>query len=320
MSLKDDMIFALERSRDRFISGQEMAAGRKVTRSAVWKCVNALKAEGYEIISQTNAGYKLAPGCNVLSAPGIRAHLAPGLGDTEIVTFKTIDSTNNEAKRRNANGQQGECIIAASGQTAGRGRRGRSFYSPPGSGIYFTFMFPTEQELADATAVTTAAAVAVAEALAKHAGADPRIKWVNDVFIGGKKVCGILSEAVSDFESGAVQAIIVGIGINLSTTEFPPEIAGTAGNADPRGLVNKNALIADVYTRLKGFIGLLPARDYMRRYRELSAVLGNEVTFERNGEAFCGVAKEILDDGALTVETAGGVITLRSGEVSIRLK
>lgn len=321
MALKDELIYLMEKNRGRYISGEEIAAGRKISRSAVWKCVNSLKSEGYEILSANNAGYMLAPGCDILSAPAIRANLPEEEADGPgIYTFKTIDSTNNEAKRMNANGAKRDLIIAAEEQTAGRGRRGRSFYSPAKCGAYFSFLFHTEKPLADATAVTTAAAVAVAEALEDCAAEPPEIKWVNDVFVGGKKVCGILSEAVSDFESGAVQAVIVGIGINISTKEFPEEIKNTAGSIRSQKTVYRGALIARVYTRLKELFDALPDRGYMRKYRAASCVTGREITFDRNGETHTALALDILDDGGLLCRLADGTETvLRSGEVSVKV-
>lgn len=321
MALKEELIYLLEKNRGRYVSGEEIAAGRNVSRSAVWKCVGALKNEGYDILSANNAGYMLAPGCDILSAPAIRANLPEEETDEpEIYTFKTIDSTNNEAKRMNANGAKRGLIIAAEEQTAGRGRRGRSFYSPAKGGAYFSFLFHTEKPLADATAVTTAAAVAVAEVLEECAADPPEIKWVNDIFVGGKKVCGILSEAVSDFESGAVQAVIVGIGVNVSTSEFPEEIKNVAGNIKARRPVNRSALIARIYSRLKSLFDALPDRGYMQKYRAASCVTGREITFDRNGETHTALALDILDDGGLLCRLADGSETvLRSGEVSVKL-
>ena len=323
MALKEEIVYLLEKNRGRFVSGEEIAAGRDITRSAVWKCVNSLKSEGYEVISANNAGYMLAPESDILSSPAIRANL-PGeyAQSAEIYTFKTLDSTNNEAKRMNANGAPGgDLIIAADGQTAGRGRRGKSFYSPAKEGVYFSFLFRTEKSLADATAVTTAAAVAVAETLAEYSAVKPLIKWVNDVYVDGKKVCGILSEAVSDFESGAVQAVIVGIGINLVTSDFPQELQKTAGNIGANGFVNRAALIAKIYVRLKALFEALPDRGYMQTYRALSAVTGKEITFERNGAQCSALALDITGDGGLVCRLPdGSETTLRSGEVSIKIK
>lgn len=321
MSAKEEILFILEKNRGDFVSGQEIATGLGLTRSAVWKYVNSLKNEGYNIASVNNAGYMLSPESDILSVAGIRAHLdGESAKNVAVRVFKSIDSTNNEAKRAIAEGLCGEAIFASEEQTAGRGRRGRSFFSPNGSGLYFTAVLRTDAELSDATAVTTAAAVATADAIGKLTSHAPKIKWVNDVLIDGKKVCGILTEAVTDLESGGVQALIVGIGINLSTARFPEELKDIAGNIGSADKVIRNKLTAEIFTNLKAFCEKLPDRGYMARYRELSAVIGKEIYFERDGVRRNATALDILDDGGLKCRLEdGGTMILRSGEISIRL-
>ena len=260
------------------------------------------------------------PECDILSAPGIKANLPEEIADKiSVSVFDSIDSTNNEAKRRIASGLEGEAIFAANEQTAGRGRRGRSFYSPCKSGLYFSVVLRTGLELSDATLITTAAAVVTAETLIEVCGCDPRIKWVNDIFVDGKKVCGILTEAVSDFESGGVQAVVVGIGINLNTESFPEEIENTAGNAAAGKQLIRNELAAKIFIGLKSLCEKLPDRSYMSRYRELSNVIGKDVTFERSGAVIHARALDITEDGGLLCRTPEGEEILRSGEVSVNL-
>ncbi len=316
MTLRDKVIYILESRKGEYISGQDIAEECEVSRSAVAKCVSALKAEGYPISSVNNLGHSLDKSCDILSESGILAALNGG--DTEIKVFKCIDSTNSEAKRALSNGLQGNAIFAAEEQTAGRGRRGKSFYSPKQSGVYFSCLLHPNVGLADSAALTSAAAVAVCIAIEKATKKHPQIKWVNDIFIERKKVCGILTEAVSDFESGTVQAVIIGIGINLTTENFPDELMGIAASVG--ACIDRCRLIADIYSHLKSLCEKLPDRSFMEEYRKRSLVLGNEISFLRNGTEYRARALAIHDDGGLEVLTENGeTLILNSGEISIKL-
>ncbi len=316
MTLRDRILLLLEKNKGSFVSGQEIAENAGVSRSAVAKCVASLKAEGFRIQSVNNQGHLLESDSDILSESGIMAHLEDE--NIKTMVFKSIDSTNSEAKRRIAQGLECDAIFASEEQTAGRGRRGKSFYSPVSSGIYFSAVIHPEVGLADSTAITSAAAVAVCEALSAITYKRPEIKWVNDIFIDGRKVCGILTEAVSDLESGRVQAVIVGIGINVTTEDFPEEIrdiAGALGNS-----IDRCALIADIFKRLKSLSERLPDRSFMESYRKHSLVIGRNITFVRNGVNYTAHAVTIHDGGELEVITSEGeTIVLNSGEISIRL-
>lgn len=316
MSLRDKIIYILEKNRGGFVSGQSIAESAGVSRSAVAKCVSQLKAEGFPIVSVNNAGHMLEKNCDILSESGIRASM-DGFGGL-IKVLKIVDSTNSEAKRMIADGLSETAIIAAETQSAGRGRRGRSFFSPSKSGIYFSAVLHPDITLEDAASITAAAAVAVADSIKSATKKDPKIKWVNDIFIDGKKVCGILTEAISDFESGTVQAIVVGIGVNLTTGEFPEEISAVAGSVDEN--LNRCALIADIFSRLSALCSELPDKRFMNDYRNYSLVLGKPVTFTRNGVTYSAVANSITDGGELEVTTdSGETMLLNSGEISIKL-
>lgn len=190
MSLKQQLLTALEQHRDTFLSGQKLADALGVSRNAVWKAICALREEGYQIKAVTNAGYQLATNCDILSADGIRTHLAPTYQDIQIKVYANVDSTNDEAKRLLANGLKDKALIVANSQTHGKGRQGRSFYSPPGSGVYMSLILQPKADLSQAIATTTMAAVAVTEAIEETTTISPQIKWVNDVYVDGKKICG----------------------------------------------------------------------------------------------------------------------------------
>lgn len=315
MTLRDSIICSLEKARGKYVSEQEIAESLCVSPSEVAKCISSLKDKGYPIKSANNLGYSLDIGCDILSVGGIQAYLNE---DLEIRVFQSIDSTNSEAKREVSNGLALDTIFASESQTAGRGRHGHSFYSPDRSGIYFSCLLHPELSLQDSTSVTSAAAVSVCEAIEEATKKEPGIKWVNDIFIDGKKICGILTEAVSDFESGRVRAIIVGIGINLTTESFPDELKDIAASLDCR--LNRCALIADIFKRLKGYCAALPDKSFMDKYRARSLVFGRQIRFNQNGTEIYAEAKAIHDNGELEVITSrGDTVILNSGEISIKL-
>ncbi len=314
MTLRDNIIFLLEKNKGQYVSGQEIAEKSNVSRSAVAKCISALKKDGYSINSVNNLGHCLDADCDILSEQGIHAHLD---NEAEVIVFDLIDSTNNEAKRICANESNKDFIIAANGQTNGRGRRGKVFYSPALNGLYFSLVLHPDIELKDATGITAAAAVAVAQTIIETTKKDPKIKWVNDIFIENKKVCGILTEAVTDFETMNVQSVIVGIGVNLTTEIFPDEIKEIA---DSVGKIDRCEFIASVFAKIKALCEKLPDRSFMDDYRKLSLVIGKKVHFIQNGVSYIATAKDILNDGCLLVETEdGNEILLNSGEISIKI-
>ncbi len=317
MALKRRIVAELEARRGEAVSGQWLAGQLGVSRSAVWKAIRALQAEGYAVEAVTNRGYRLLPGTDVLSAEGVALHLCPAHRPL-LAALKTTDSTNAEAKRRIIAGGAQEMLVFADTQTAGRGRRGNSFFSPSGRGIYMSAVLCPNRRLADTLRITAAAAVSVCEAVEAICGRAPQIKWVNDLFLDGKKLCGILCEGVSDLETGMAEAIIVGIGINFRTGSFPDELERVATALDPPASLTRNELIAAVANRLYGWAERLDDPALMAAYRARSMILGKTIRFRRGSEAFEGVAQAINEDGNLVVRLAGGRLeTLSAGEISI---
>ncbi len=236
----------------------------------------------------------------------------------EIFLFESIDSTNSEAKRRIVNGFTEDAVFVAKHQTAGRGRCGKSFYSPANSGLYFSALLHPDTDIEDTVSITTAAAVVVANVIEKQTKKHPKIKWVNDIFIDNKKVCGILAEAISDFKIGKTKVVIIGIGINLTTENFPDDISQTAGNVGE--ISDINLLVAELFCGLKDICAQLKDKSFMDSYREKSLVLGKRVSFSKNGIDYSATALDILNDGSLKVLTENGeTMYLNSGEVSVRL-
>lgn len=311
MALKNDILFELLNSKD-YISGEMLAEKFGKSRAAVWKNINALKKDGYDISAVTNRGYILTENNNLISSSSISAYLKK---DIDILYYPSIDSTNNCCKRLLADGKQGEFLIAADEQTAGRGRQGKSFYSPALTGVYFSLVLRPETTLQNAVTATTAAAVAVCRAIEKLTDKKPKIKWVNDVFLDGKKICGILTEAVTDFESGIVDSVIIGVGINISTIDFPDDVeqAGCLNTA-----ISKSALIGEVCRELMNIAGG-DYKSFIDYYRSHSIVIGKKIKCIQNGKVTDAIALAIDETGGLEIETETGErLTLRSGEISIR--
>ena len=228
-----------------------------------------------------------------------------------VSVFDAIDSTNNEAKRQ-APYDSGVRLYAADHQTAGRGRRGHSFYSPKGTGLYMTLSLPQDDPHRSTQSITCAAAVAVCEAVEELCGVCPGIKWVNDVYLGGRKVAGILTELVCDSDNRPLR-LIIGIGVNLKTEDFPEELADIAGNiggADPERLC---AAIAD---RL---IGYSENNTYLEKYKALNLCIGRVVSYTVNDIIHTAEAVDIADDGGLIVSENGRLVTLNAGEISVKL-
>ncbi len=231
---KERVLRALEAREGAHVSGAQLARELGVTRNSVWKAVNALRREGYHIDATTNRGYALSHEDDLLSASGIRRFL-PADAPLLPTVRKSLDSTNAEALRRAVDGAPEGTVIVAEEQTAGRGRRGRSFFSPAGTGIYLSILVRPALAAERAHLLTCSAAVTVAEAIEACAGVDASIKWVNDVYCRGKKVAGILTEGSFDLEGGVLQHAVVGIGVNVRPPHagFPAEIAERAGAVLP---------------------------------------------------------------------------------------
>ena len=230
--------------------------------------------------------------------------------DVKAEYFAVISSTNDECRRRVEKGSVGKLLIVADSQTAGRGRQGRSFYSPADTGIYFSLLLPAADGTAAET-VTCAAAVAVCRAVEALTPLKPEIKWVNDICVDGKKVCGILSEALC--ASSGERYIIIGIGINISTHAFPPEVEN-AGALD--AVVNRNDLVISTVNLLTE---LYDGGDFMDYYRSRSLVTGKRIRIITKDGEIPATAVDIENNGALRVMLDNGEDRLlHSGEISIR--
>ena len=320
MDKKTELFNILDGAAD-FISGSELAERLQVTRASIWKYIKALQKEGYVIEAVTNRGYRLSSLSDVITAEGVLAALGPLREVFSLEVLSSCASTNLVLKEKAASLPELRTVIAGS-QTAGRGRLGRSFHSPEGTGLYMSVLLRPQLPAEGATLITTAAAVAVCRAIEELGGGVPSIKWVNDVFVDGKKVCGILTEASFDMESGAIEHAILGVGINVAEPAggFPEELRDIAGAAFPSRERDLRCRLAAAFLRhFYAIYTALPDRSFVAEYQKRSFLAGMDVNVLRGGESTPAKVLGVDDDCGLIVRYADGrEETLTSGEVSVK--
>ena len=310
---KQALLQALSGAAGQYISGEQLARTLGVSRAAVHKAAAALTAQGYTLEAVPRRGYRLLGG-DPFCTEAVGEYPAP------IHLYETLDSSNQTAKQLALAGAPHGTLVLAGQQSAGRGRMGRRFESPAGKGVYLSLVLRVPVPASEALGVTIGASVAVARAVKALCGLELSIKWVNDLYYQGKKVCGILTEAGSSVESGFLDWLVVGIGLNLTTApeDWPDELARTAGSLFPGGPapVSRAALAGAIAREL---LALCPAFDCLDEYRARCFVPGHWVTVCTAAETYAARALAIDDRGALLVEREGGRrVALQHGEVSIR--
>lgn len=324
MKNRDRVLQILYRKNGECVSSSEITGELGITRSAVFKIINELKKQGFDIESIHHRGYRLGNEKDIISPEIINEIIEKEGKNRRIQYFERVDSTNTFAKKIIMEGESYPDIIIANEQEQGRGRLGREFYSPKGTGIYCSFILDPFIKIENSILVTVAASVAVSRAIEKVTKKDTRIKWINDIYIDDKKVCGILTEAVTDFETGIIGKIILGIGINFNTPSesFPDEITDRASSVfmDDTFGVTRNQLIAQLIIEIDECMNDIENDEIIRYYRNKSLVLGKmlEITYFGQEKPIQGKAVDIDRNGFLIIETKNGLLTLNSGEVSIR--
>ena len=315
MAVRDELLKELASAPDQWVSGETFARQYHVSRAAVWKAVRSLQNSGYHIDSSPSLGYRLCDDTGILSAELIRAY-APQI-TAPVYVFDEIDSTNNKAKMLASSPCENGTLVTADSQTAGRGRQGHTFYSPKKTGLYFS-LIAHPKDMQCISRITPAAAVSAAEAIAEVTGIRPGIKWVNDLFYEDRKIAGILTEAITDFETGRIHTVVIGIGINCSTEVFPEELNGIASSLHTEG-ISRSRLAAVLRRQLLYHLDRLDDPAMMQKYREDSIVLGHEITYVKNGTAYTAYAVDINEEGNLIAELPDHTREmLQSGEISIR--
>lgn len=325
MSTKNRILELLEQQRGESISGEHLAGILSISRNAVWKAVKELQKDGYNIEAVTNKGYCLSDENDIVSIPGIKPFLSPQSQPyaNKIQIYKSLESTNKTAKEMAVAGAEHGTVIISDCQTIGRGRYSRNFFSPAGGGLYMSIVLrPEGLHFENPTAVTAFAAVSVCEAIESISKKAPGIKWVNDIFIDGKKVCGILTEAVTDFESGSLEWVVLGIGINvyIRTEDFPGDLQSLATSIypDERTPGVRNKLSAEIINRILGFETSPSETEIFEKYKKRLIILGKEITVIQNQMEYKATAIDVNSVGHLIVKNENGeIITLSSGEIRI---
>lgn len=303
-------------------SGEEMGRRFRVSRAAVFKAIAGLKREGYVIASAQNRGYRLEAEPDLLTAQRVTEHLAGHPWQALVQVLPVVDSTNNRLKTLAAEGAPEGTVIVADCQTGGRGRMGRSFDSAAGTGIYLSLLLRPACPPAELMTLTAQAAVAVRRAIGKVCGVHPQVKWVNDLFLEGRKICGILTELSLEAESGMVSYAVVGIGVNCNrpAEDFPEALRPIAGSIlSQTGVpVDRSRLTAEMIRQLYA----LPRLDWRQEYTEACLTLGQPVEILAPGrEPRQALALEVGEQAELIVRNeAGELETVNTGEVSVRTR
>lgn len=327
ISVKDRVLLILEENKGNTISGEALAKALGVSRAAVWKAMKALQEEGYEIAASTNKGYCLDLNSDVLSRQGIESYVY-ATPQPRVYVYESIDSTNKLAKRMAGEGAAHGTCIAANMQTEGRGRLGRTFFSPAHNGIYLSVILRPQMDMSKSTQITTMTAVAVANAISSVCGIETQIKWVNDLYYNGRKVCGILTEAVTNFETGQIESVIVGIGINCAPPgpDLPDDIKDIYGFIPGGYTFSRNQLTAEVISQIMTLCDNLEMGDdsFVESYRNRSMIIGQDINVFKTGLARTPIPAHAVDIdrscGLVVRYEDGTQETLTSGEISIRLR
>lgn len=351
MTTKEKILQTLSSSPDTSISGEHLAKQCDVSRAAIWKAITSLRTEGYSIEGTTNGGYIFSSSSDVFSLENFQKEFSinfPLFKNSYIECHKEIDSTNTHAKRllteagnlRDGSGNLTEAgkkfhnaVIIAESQSAGRGRLGRTFYSPSKTGIYISMIYAPENGITEPAKLTAFSAVAVCRAIKKLYDIQPSIKWINDIFIGGKKVSGILTEGIMNFETARIESAVIGIGINISDNPdaLPDEVKKVAGSITGDYASNKDKGSSNTVTRaafashVAGEVLKILSEDsakVIEEYKSLSFLIGRTVkvhpVIDNPDGVYEAKAVDVDQSAGLIVELADGSRkTLSSGEVSI---
>ena len=323
MTTKEMLLEFFEVRKGSYFSGEEIAGRLGVSRAAVWKAVKLLQNDGYEIKAVTNKGYCLSAETDILSAQGIRKYLCENCRDLEIIVLPTAESTNTLVRKSAAQGAKEGYTILSNAQTGGRGRYGRHFFSPEDTGIYLSILLKPSVPSSRALGITTMAAVAMCEAIEEVSRETARIKWVNDIYVNGKKVCGILTEAALDLESGMLQYAVLGVGVNvyLPREGFPKDIRQTAGSVFTAPAEDaKNRLAAAFLNHFMSYYQAQNLGDYTQKYRNRNLVIGKKATVRKDNTSRTVDVCGIDDDCRLIVRYEDGTIAhLSYGEIEFNL-
>ena len=321
--MREQIYQLLLESGGRFLSGQELSDRLGVSRTAVWKAIDALRRDGYTIEARSGRGYRRAGMPDALTEREIRRYL-PADGPADLRCFDEIDSTNSYLKREALSGAPHKTVAVANRQTAGRGRMARTFLSPADRGVYLSLLLRPHLPPEALLGATGMAAVAVCGAVEKAAGVRPGIKWTNDLVLGGKKLCGILTELTLEGETGRAESLVIGAGVNASQTpeDFGPDVAAIATSLAQEGYPVSRPKLAAAMIEALCHLGDSLGGDlspWAAAYRRDCVTIGREVRLLWTQGQTRARALDIDDQFGLIVRLEDGTETvLRTGEVSVR--
>lgn len=316
-------ILKLLRESEGFISGQDMCDRLGISRTAVWKYMNQLKKEGYEIEAVSNRGYRLVSLPDIITEQEVASQLKTKTFGRELYCLLEVDSTNNYIKKIAENGAGHGALAIAESQTGGKGRRGRGWASPKGSGIFMSYLLRPQIPPQSASMLTLVAGLSVSQALGAVSGLSAGIKWPNDIVVNSHKICGILTEMSADPDM--INYVVVGIGINVNTKEFPADIADVATSLrqETGRSYNRSGVVAEVCKRFEENYEVFCAKgdmtELIEEYNRHLVNVKREVRISEPLGEYTGIAKGIDTEGRLLVELAdGSVKAVFAGEVSVR--
>lgn len=324
MKTKEKLLQLLEENKNDWVSGETSAQKLSISRAAVWKAIKSLRNDGYLIDAVRNRGYRLVSDADILSELGIWKYLQSEYSSLDIQVLSEVGSTNDFLREKASAGYPEGTVLVAGMQTDGKGRLGRRFYSPADTGVYMSILLrPSDIPPSKALRLTTAAAVAVCRAIESVSGKDPKIKWVNDVYLDSRKVCGILTEGTVSLESGSLDYVVLGVGINVYRPEkgFPADIEDIAGYIFDEKTSDGKNMIAAAF--LNNFMKIYQSGDfesYIDEYRKRSFVIKKNINVINDGGIRKAFALDIDDNCRLIVCFEDGTLEhLDAGEISIRL-
>ncbi|KRN93794.1 biotin--[acetyl-CoA-carboxylase] ligase [Pediococcus stilesii] len=313
---KQKVLLELLKNQMKWISGSEMAADLDVSRETVWKNINALKHDGHVIVSKKNMGYRYENSSNLDETV---VNFYKGQVVDHVYVEEQMDSTQVTAKNfLLTNTIEKPIAFLTNHQLKGYGRRGRQFYSPESSGLYLSVVLPRPKfDVNQVGLITTGVALVVAKVLENFLD-EPnlKLKWVNDIYLNGRKVAGIITEAITEIEYTSTQALVIGVGINLTTDNFPEELSEKAGAITSKKAINRNQLAAELITTIiKNWDNYLDG-SLLPEYRKRSLVIGNRVTLEVGNTAVSGVVEDIDDTGNIVIKDGNGTQrSFNNGEI-----
>lgn len=318
MNLNDKIIQLFENNRNSYISIKYLSEKVNKSKKIIKENIKDLENKGY-MFKKNIKGYCLDKTCNIISKPGIYLFLNNYINFDNFYIFDEIDSTNLFSKTLNIT-ENNYSLVIANSQTNGRGRLGRTFYSPKDTGIYMSLSYKCKKDMINPINITSIASVAVCKAIEKLTGKTIGIKWVNDLFFNDRKICGILTEGLSNSENGYIDSIIVGIGLNLSTNSFPEEISNIAGSLCD-STISKNEIIGEIINNLDYYLNNFNNSDFLEIYKDRSIILNKKINYYINNIKYSGLCVDINNDGELLVlnDETKKIDILRTGEITVRI-